>query len=89
MPARNYCVTSESTTGEIDEWEARRVLNGKAKKKSIVNAVGPWEEGAGAGHPASTPTVIAETGKGTLNLSIRVEIDRGNKDGKTFGYGLT
>ena len=50
------------------------------------------EEGAGTKHPAAdgiSNMAAAPTLKGGLNVSIKVEIDNKNREGRTEGYGMS
>lgn len=47
------------------------------------------EEGAGTQHPAANGISSEGPVKGGLNVSIRVEIDNRDREGKTEGYGMS
>ncbi|KAJ9493967.1 hypothetical protein H2202_010514 [Exophiala xenobiotica] len=65
---------------------------GKARPKAGKDGHSPLhagEEGAGTQHPAADGISSEGPLKGGLNVSIRVEIDNRDREGKTEGYGMT
>ena len=78
-------VNSTGTTGKSRPHE-----DGKAPDGHAPLHVG--EESAGTAHPAADGVSIACAArplKGGLNVSIKVEIDNSNREGRTEGYGMT
>ncbi|KAK5256507.1 hypothetical protein LTR40_010258 [Exophiala xenobiotica] len=65
---------------------------GKARPKAGKDGHSPLhagEEGAGTQHPAADGISSEGPLKGGLSVSIRVEIDNRDREGKTEGYGMT
>lgn len=81
MPSRNYCIITESV----------QQLKRKETTVNTKNAVGTGEIGAGTEHPAAHAGEEAaiDTGKGALNVAIRVEKDQHNESGETAAYGFS
>ncbi|PKS10626.1 hypothetical protein jhhlp_002381 [Lomentospora prolificans] len=105
MPSRNYAMITENSPSNAataasqngtavpsqDPNHAAGAPNGKTehlRKKAGHFALHDGEEGAGTQHKAAS----AQHGKGhdgSLDVCIRVEIDRSDPQGKTQGYGMT
>lgn len=84
MPRRNFCLISDGQgSNQLPEATHTNGDNG--------NAVGTYELGAGAAHPAANAGTSNEvfTADKALNVAIRVEIDKKNPAGATKAYGFT
>ena len=99
MPSRNYAILNETinehgTNGTMNSNGAlpngTTVVTTSTKPKDGHSPLHAGEQGAGTDHPAAS-------GLGTrhvpgpcpgLDISIRVEIDPGDREGHTEGYGL-
>ena len=97
MPSRNYAIIAEAPANE--EF-ANGVVNGhatngdattsssKSSQKNGHSFLHAGEEGAGTKHVAASGV---HTGSmiGGLDVSIRVEIDQHDREGRTEGYGFS
>ncbi|KAL1986634.1 hypothetical protein VTN96DRAFT_6012 [Rasamsonia emersonii] len=97
MPSRNYaCITeidpfpangsveppNDSAQGTDENAPAQRPKDGHSP-------LHPGEENAGTTHKAADGVSSTSSLRGGLDVAIRVEIEQGNKDGITEGYGLS
>lgn len=57
--------------------------------KDTHSAIHPGEEGAGTTHPAADGVSNTSGMVGALDVSIRVEIDNRDREGRTEGYGFS
>ncbi|KAK4944434.1 hypothetical protein LTR10_016108 [Elasticomyces elasticus] len=105
MPSRNYaCITEvpdddsyghgPAANGVLDgNAIASTGRTGKARpqggKIDGHNPLHAGEEGAGTQHPAADGISSEGPFVGGLNVSIRVEIDNQDREGKTEGYGMS
>lgn len=98
MPSRNYaCITEVCSSGTNDTLQPPAVdnLDGAVCSRPTTPArdghspLHKGEENAGTTHRAADG-VSSDSGMyGGLDIAIRVEIEQGNKDGNTEGYGLS
>ncbi|KAL9130592.1 MAG: hypothetical protein Q9217_001252 [Psora testacea] len=100
MPSRNYAIITEAPVTEIANGSANGhvVGNGTASppfagaenthKKDGHSPVHSGEVGAGTRHVAASG-VHRGAMPGGLDVSIRVEIDQHDREGKTEGYGFS
>ncbi|KIW10368.1 hypothetical protein PV08_11330 [Exophiala spinifera] len=104
MPSRNFACITEVPDDHTGDAQPNGV-NGSAHINSTgrtgktrpsagagTDGHGPLhsgEEGAGSTHPAADGISVEGPLKGGLNVSIRVEIDNHDREGKTQGYGMT
>lgn len=104
MPSRNYAIISEadaspvaangtlvlpgvvSQNGNIDE---DGVIAEAPHAKDGHSPLHRGEEGAGTEHVAASGVHNNGTCPGGLDVSIRVEIDQHDREGKTEGYGFS
>jgi hypothetical protein len=97
MPSRNYaCITEiDPSLGNgfaepANEYAERTVTNVSARPpRDGHRPLHSGEEGAGTQHKAANGFSSSSTLPGGLDVAIRVEIEQGNKDGNTEGYGLS
>lgn len=92
MPSRNYATITEVTGSEP---------NGNGAVNGGVHDISPYsakdgheplhtgEDGAGTTHPASDGISATSGMVGGLDVSIQVEIDSHDREGKTQGYGFS
>ena len=97
MPSRNYAIITEAP--EADD-STDGTMNGFAVDQSAAPETNKYfkkdghaflhagEEGAGTKHIAASGVHLG-TLPGGLDVSIRVEIDQHDSEGKTEGYGFT
>ena len=102
MPSRNYATITEAPAGKprIDEQVADGEPNDSAAIAAHTNgasstshpnghhALHPGEKGAGTTHPAASGDSSGLL-PGGLDVSIRVEIDQHDPEGRTVGYGFS
>ena len=100
MPSRNYAIITEATSDRLTNGSASGYIsaNGTAspfssgaqypRKKDGHSPLHLGEEGAGTKHVAASG-VHTGAMAGGLDVSIRVEIDQHDREGKTEGYGIT
>lgn len=95
MPSRNYAIITETggdSTSLAANGDSSNVLaNGDgdiAKAKDGHSPLHEGEEGAGTAHVVASG-VHAGKLRGGLDVSIRVEIDQHDREGKTEGYGFS
>lgn len=92
MPRRNYCLMNLGTheaEGAVPERVVEQAVEkGEEEKENEkkVNWRGRWEMEAGDGHPSLEG---AGVGGESLNVVIRVEVDKGDPSGRTKGYGFS
>lgn len=94
MPSRNYAIISESSLGdgtsESVNGHAAEPAADQRRNSNGREALHSGEENAGTTHPAASG--LKRTGLGGshgLDVSIRVEINPSDREGRTEGYGLT
>jgi hypothetical protein len=104
MPSRNYaCITeipddhaaarpqpTNGVNGTVDVNSTEKT--GKLRSHTSTDGHSPLhigEEGAGTQHPAADGISSDGPLKGGLNVSIRVEINNHDREGKTEGYGMS
>ena len=97
MPSRNYAIITEAPeadsamNGNVNGTvvnQAPAAEPGKYSKKDGHSFLHAGEEGAGTKHVAASG-VHRGTVSGGLDVSIRVEIDQHDHEGKTEGYGFS
>lgn len=101
QPRRNYTIITEGYGSGYEGFTAavngtngiNGETNGNSKKsKTKLNTRGKWEEGAGVDHPSAQAGISRDedvlTGTDTLNVVIRVEVEKSDPSGKTTGYGF-
>ncbi|KAG8533395.1 uncharacterized protein KY384_002178 [Bacidia gigantensis] len=99
MPSRNYAIITEApengtltngtaTTNGAVAIDQQASSGSKPAKKDGHSFLHAGEEGAGTKHVAASG-VHRGTLSGGLDVSIRVEIDQHDKEGKTEGYGFS
>ena len=97
MPSRNYAIITEAPEGDIT---VNGTTNGtlvaqpstsktkQSNRKDGHSFLHAGEEGAGTKHVAASGVHVG-TISGGLDVSIRVEIDQHDPQGKTEGYGFS
>lgn len=99
MPSRNYAIITEtsnannpvSSNGHVtngDTAGSATQTNGTHKRTDGHQPLHAGEEGAGTKHVAADGLSVGSL-KGGLDVSIRVEIDQHDREGKTEGYGFS
>ena len=99
MPSRNYAIITEAPEADasingaggangIAVNQAAAPETSKYLKKDGHSFLHAGEEGAGTKHVAASGVHLG-TVPGGLDVSIRVEIDQHDSEGKTEGYGFT
>ena len=104
MPSRNYaCITEvpDNHAGATTNGGGHALngdmpdtgMEGKSRPKTYghdgAKPLHIGEEGAGVKHPAADGVSTQSQLPGGLNVSIKVEIDNHDREGKTQGYGLS
>ncbi|RMD44703.1 hypothetical protein DV735_g431, partial [Chaetothyriales sp. CBS 134920] len=98
MPSRNYATITEisdgpSQNGTAQNGVSQNGVNGNSGHKTYGHdghqPLHAGEDGAGTEHPAADGVSSHGVFKYGLNVSLRVEIDNQDRQGKTQGYGLS
>ncbi|RAL63865.1 hypothetical protein DID88_003508 [Monilinia fructigena] len=100
MPSRNWAVLTENSrltssipnptnTAEAHAEIVGYDLDTKDIPKDGHAPLHKGERGAGSEHKSTQPEHHGKSGDGSLDVVIRVEIDQHDREGKTWGYGMT
>jgi hypothetical protein len=100
MPSRNWAMITENYGGPSQTHTNSHATNGQAvdstseppstpKAKDGHSCLHKGEVDAGTLHKAADSERHGKDTDGSLDVSIRVEMDQHNKEGKTQAYGMT
>jgi hypothetical protein len=90
MPSRNYaCITEIPSSNTNGSGEQTSHFTPSHVPKDGHHPIHSGEEQVGTVHPAADGVSSSSSLRGGLDVSIRVEIEQGNRDGKAEGYGFS